>query len=108
MVVARTLLMGVFTAVAACGSVAPPSSSGDLGQMTNPVCESYCVCMAANCASAFASSTSCLSTCGQLNNDDRGCRDVHCGLAKMAKAANNAADQSLHCGHAVGVGLCPP
>jgi hypothetical protein len=66
------------------------------------LCTSYCTCMTATCPSELPAN--CQTTCEAQTNWDLNCRNTHCGLAAVD---TTDAGVMTHCGHAVGIGLCP-
>lgn len=83
-------------------------------------CDQYCATLVATCTGAdkqYDDETlaTCLAGCGTVyayalnddkgKNDDLSCRLNHAGLASAAKAAANAGNVTLHCGHAGPTGL---
>lgn len=63
-------------------------------------CEVYCGCMQTNCLGTFASTADCISNCASNVQTIR-CRLSHCEIAPFYDG-----ESVLHCGHAVGHGLC--
>jgi hypothetical protein len=78
-----------------------------------PTCDDYCTTWIATCqglagipaedANKFADKDACLAACADFSPTQMCCRDEHVHNAAKAGAGNN----TTHCPHTVGDGICP-
>jgi hypothetical protein len=110
------------TALAAVLLLAACGSDNNTNNTSQATCADYCSAMSTTCTGNDVQFTALIGDCttycnvtawpagntGDQSGNTMGCRITHVGLAATAKAANDAANTTLHCGHAgpSGAGTC--